>query len=77
MIEHAPTQAARLHLESRLVVLHCYAHGNNVGKIVKALEPISRTFHNFGNVALGQSCLKLAGAACTPRNHWLALWRQG
>jgi uncharacterized Rossmann fold enzyme len=52
MVQHAPTQAARLHLESRLVVLHCYAHGNNVGKIVKALEPIFRTFHNFGGKVL-------------------------
>lgn len=38
MIQHAPTQAARLHLKSLLFGLHCYAHGNNVGKIVKALE---------------------------------------
>jgi hypothetical protein len=55
MIQHAPTQAARLHLESRLVVFHCYVHGNNVGRIVKALEPISRTFHNFLGKVLPRS----------------------
>lgn len=37
MLQHAPTQAARLHLKGLLFGLHCYVHGNNVGEIVKAL----------------------------------------
>ena len=51
MIQHAPTQAARLHLESRLCVSHCYAHGNNVGRIVKALERNPEIFHYFAAYA--------------------------